>query len=609
MIFLSLPFAAQGITLAIALITLGVLEMASAAPVTAAEPMAPSVVKVVRTNDGYQLIRNGQPYFVKGAGGDSELPLLESVGGNSVRTWGADNLQPLLDQADKLGLTVTVGIWLGHEEQGFDYHNAQQVQAQYEAARKVILEYRDDPAVLIWAIGNEMEGYGQGDDPAIWSAVENIARMVKELDPNHPTMTVIAEIGGQRVQSIDRYCPDIDIIGINSYGGAPSLGERYRAAGGTKPYILTEFGPPGVWELGKNSWGVVPEATSTQKAELYRKAYEGAVESEPGLCLGSYAFLWGHKQEATSTWFGMLLPDGSRLAAVDTMGELWSGRAPAYPCPVIKNLSLNGQSQVGPGAMVTADLDAESPCHSPLSVRWVLQADPGATSVGGVPQAVPRTFPNAVLSADSAHATIRMPDENGGYRLYAYIEDDHKGAAVANIPLYVAGGRAASNVPLTVYGDGDPSSAFTPSGWMGDTSALKIDQSCATDPHSGNACIRVDYNSPTGWAGVAWQDTPGDWGSGPGGRDLTGATRLSFWARGQQGGEEVSFSMGLLGRDKPYGDSASAKLGTVALGQTWQHYEIDLSGQDLSRIKTGFVFVVTGQGRPVTFYLDDISYQ
>ena len=90
-------------------------------------------------------------------------------------------------------------------------------------------------ALLLWAVGNEMEGYEEGSNPKIWKAVNDIAAMIKELDPNHPTMTVTADIGGGRIKSINELCPDIDIHGVNSYGGAPSLLDRYRAAGGTKP--------------------------------------------------------------------------------------------------------------------------------------------------------------------------------------------------------------------------------------------------------------------------------------------------------------------------------------------------------------------------------------
>ena len=80
-------------------------------------------------------------------------------------------------------------------------------------------------------------------------------------------------------------------------------------------------------------------------------------------------------------------------------------------------------------------------------------------------------------------------------------------------------------------------------------------------------------------------------------------------ARGAQGGEIVTFQFGLLGKDKTYSDTGSGKLEKVALTKEWKKYTIDLTGKDLARIKTGFSWVVAGQGHPLTFYLDDIRYQ
>ncbi len=572
-------------------------------------------VRLVKQEGGYKLLRGGKPYFIKGAGGDGSKPLLRDCGGNSFRTWGADNLEPQLAEAQKLGMTVTVGMWLGHKDNGFDYHNPQQVAAQYESAHQAILRYRNAPSLLLWAVGNEMET-GQGDDPAVWTAVEQIAALAKKLDPNHPTMTVVAEIGGNTVANINRYCPDIDIIGINTYGGAPSIPERYRTAGGVKPYVVTEFGPPGTWELPKNSWGVVPELTSTEKADRYRTAYQKAIAGQP-LCLGSYAFTWGNKQEATATWYGMLLPDGSRLGAVDAMTALWSGQPPAHPCPVIHSLQMTGADRVAPGAKVQATLDVSAPGADPLKVDWVLQADPMTYHTGGATEATPPTFPEAILQADKTHVEVQMPAGGGGYRLYVFIHDTHGGAAVANVPLFVTGdnpvalpvGRKAT-LPFALYGAGVTGDApYVPSGYMGNISAVKLDEHSTESPHSGKTCLKAQYTGSDAWGGLVWQSPANDWGALPGGWNLTGAKKLSFWARGAQGGEVVSFQFGLLGKDKTYPDTGTGKLDKVAMTKDWKRYTIDLQGQDLSRIKTGFAWSVVAQQHPVTFFLDDIRFE
>src|SRR5690348_9550075 len=92
-----------------------------ASPKTTHDESQTVVVDLVKTDQGFQLLRDGRPYFIKGAGGDGSRKALVAAGGNSLRTWGADKLQGVLDEAQQLGLTVAVGIWLGHERHGFDY--------------------------------------------------------------------------------------------------------------------------------------------------------------------------------------------------------------------------------------------------------------------------------------------------------------------------------------------------------------------------------------------------------------------------------------------------------------------------------------------------------
>lgn len=578
-----------------------------------AKPTEPSTVRLIGKGGTFQLTRNGQPYFIKGVGGDGSRKLLVQSGGNSIRTWGADHLQQVLDEAQQLGLSVTVGFWLGHERHGFNYNDADQVAAQAEQVEKTVEKFKSHPAVLIWALGNEMEG--QGDNPAIWLAVNHLAGIVKRIDADHPTMTVVAEIGGNKVKNVHRFCPDIDILGINSYGKATSVPRRYREAGGTKPYILTEFGPAGTWESAKNSWGLVPEKTSTEKAIAYRDTYLQAVESPKGLCLGSYAFLWGTKQEATATWFGILLPDGTRLAAADVLTEMWTGRPPGNLCPRIDRLALTGPDDVDPQTTIAVTLKTSDPEQDPLKIRWVLQKEAEVFGEGGDTEPVPPSFPESILKADLDGVEIQLPDDGGSYRVFVYVTDDHGGGATANVPVHVKGpsipqSTKVAGLPLVVYGEPDqPKAPFAPTGWMGNSKAMKLTERCEANPHSGKHCLRVDYTANDNWCGVVWQSPANDWGDRPGGWNLSGAKRLSFWARGERGGEIITCEFGILGKDKRYHDTGRAKLERPKLTTEWQLFTIDVSQLDMTRIKTGFVFTVTAGGRPVTFYLDDIQYE
>jgi len=418
---------------------LGTLVAWSGLVAFAGAAAAPVRVEVVKSGAGWQLRRDGKPYFIKGGGGGGSKELLAQLGGNSFRTWGVgDRTQAELDEAQKLGLTVTLGIWLRHTSDGFDYHDAKQVADQFEKSRQAIQRYKDHPALLSWGIGNEMEGYKAGDDPAIWKAVEDIAALAKQLDPNHPTMTVIAEVGGARVKSIHELCPHIDIVGINSYGGVVSIGERYKKAGGEKPYVVTEFGPPGTWECQKNSWGIPIEPSSTRKGEIYRQSYLKGVQAQKDLCLGSYVFTWGHKQEATPTWFGLFLPDGTQLEAIHTMAELWSGHAPANRCPKIDAPKVD-TDQASPGQTLLATVNLSDPDGDSLAVKWVLSGEVTKRSEGGAKEAPAPEYPDAIVNADEHKATVKMPQEPGTYRLFVYARDGHGNGAVANTALRVTG--------------------------------------------------------------------------------------------------------------------------------------------------------------------------
>lgn len=579
---------------------------------TASNVTAQSRVTIQEDAGEYQLLRNGKRYVVRGVGGNSYLEQLAAAGGNSIRTWSTDGLGELLDKADEHGLTVCVGMWLGHERHGFDYQNEASVTKQLNDCLASVRKYKDHPAVLLWAVGNEMEG--DGKNPAIWYAINHIAREIKRIDPNHPTMTVIAELGENenKLHSIARFCPDIDIVGVNSYGGISSLAERYERSGIAKPYLVTEHGPHGPWEVGKTRWGSPIEASSTEKAKSYANGYQNTVIEQPGLCLGSYAFLWGHKQETTATWFGMLLPDGSRLGAVDSMTEAWTGKAAPNRCPRIDSLTVGRAGGLKPGEKIEAQLGASDPEGDQLDIEWILRQDGGTIGVGGDYQAEEASFAEAI-SAKGMSASMTIPEGGGGYRLFAYVKDGHGGAAVANVPLYVDAPikpipATKAKLPLIVYGE-KAGTGYIPAGYMGSAEAITMTIDSTEQPFQGETCLKVEYNASDNWGGVLWQSPPDDWdGSRPGGYNLEGAAAVEFFVRGAEGGERVSFMLGVIESDKPYRDSAKAELKDVRLTTEWQKMRIPLNGLDLSRIKTGFGWSLAGQGKPVTFYLDDIRY-
>ena len=568
----------------------------------------PVPVELRQIDGNWQLLRDGKPYQIRGAGGDGPLDRLAAAGANSIRTWNAVNVGPVLDEAHALGMTVTVGIWLEHERHGFDYSDKQQVRAQLEQAREAVLRYKDHPALLLWGVGNEMEVPESGDDPRIWAAVNDVAAMIKELDPHHPTMTVTAEIGGGRIEMVHRHTPAIDIHGINAYGAASSVARRMREGGATKPYVITEFGPAGSWEVPTTDWGAPFEQTSTQKADFYRQSYQQSVLDNPGMALGAYAFLWGAKMEGTATWFGMWLDDGSRLAVLDTMTELWSGELPADLAPTIEPVTIDVATELDPGAEITATTLVDDPEGQPVSLRWVLRPESGDYATGGDFRPALRDIDDAVLEAAGGTAKIRMPEDPGAYRLFAYASDPAGNAATANIPLLVKG-VPGTQFPVSVYEERFEHMPWTPSGIMGNAKSLSLDGGWKESVFEGSNAIRMHYTGHKGWVGVAWQHPPNNWGDVDGGFDLTGASALEFWVRGETGGEKASFGVGLLDKDAGYPDSVIVKTRMIELGPEWKKLRIGFEeGDDLSSLKVGFVVTLEGQRNPVTIYLDSVRF-
>ncbi len=163
-------------------------------------------------------------------------------------------------------------------------------------------------------------------------------------------------------------------------------------------------------------------------------------------------------------------------------------------------------------------------------------------------------------------------------------------------------------LPFAIYEDGLANPPYTSSGWMGNTAAVKVDNKDATKPHTGKTCIKITYSDPDKWAGVRWQNPTNDWGDLVGGYNLTGAKKLTLWARGEGGGEKVKVGFGGIPKDKKFFDTAQGEL-DLTLTTDWKQYSINVSKMDLTRIKTGFSWFLVGQNAPVTFYLDNIRWE
>lgn len=428
----------------LALLGLGVVSMIlGASQSSAGDTRDPARVEVVRNDDGWELLRDGTPFEIRGAGGSAPLEILRSIGGNAIRTWGAEDLrrvQPsgrtLLGEADEHGVAICAGFWMEHPRHGHDYDDPAFVEAQLDELRAFVREYRDEPSILIWGVGNEVE---LGADPRrILTEMNRAAREVKEIDPSRPTMVVIAEIGDDKVRLFDELCPDVDILGINSYAGMGSLPRRLREAGYDGPYIVTEYGTPGHWETGSTPWGAPFEPTSTQKARFLDEVYDKTIDGDPN-CLGGFAFAWGWKQEVTDTWYGLFTPSGEMTQRIEVLREKWTGSPGNNLCPTIEPIRIPATdlNAVAPGRTITARVEARDPDDDELEYRWLVRAVPTTQTVGGDHQDVPPAIDVTIDEPSPGNAVVRVPATPGAYRLFVFVTDGKGHAATANVPFRV----------------------------------------------------------------------------------------------------------------------------------------------------------------------------
>jgi hypothetical protein len=404
---------------------------------------AGSKVELRQSADRWELLRNGEPYRILGVGGPGPLVLAKESGANSVRFWGIQQLEETdasgktnLEQIEELGLTFSAGIWLEHERHGFSYLDPEMVQKQRQKVRDAVRRYKDHPNLLVWGLGNEMEIFpGLPEAVRVWKEVEELAKIVKEEDPDHPVMTVIAGADERKVREIMEHYPSIDILGINAYSGAAGTGLRLRGLGWKKPYVITEFGPPGHWEVAKTAWGAPLEPTANEKAAQYFATLQSAMEDKEGMCLGSYAFLWGQKQETTPTWYGMLLPTGEKLPAVDAAVRQWTGKWPANRSPKIESLRFkSGADRAKAGTRLEAVAAVSDRDDEALTYEWTVMAESTDIKHGGDAESVPPSFPDALEAGTGPECAVTLPAA-GAYRLFLVVRDGRGGASTANLPF------------------------------------------------------------------------------------------------------------------------------------------------------------------------------
>lgn len=236
-----------------------------------------------------------------------DFQLMKDLGVNTLREYyqpAKPKREVFRKMFEQYGFRLALGNFLGKYTlgsgapwiEGTDYENPVHQKNMMQSVREMVLEYKDEPYILMWVLGNE-NNYGVASNAdkkpeAYFKFVNDVAKMIKALDPNHP----VAVCNGDTLflDIFARYAPDVDIFGANVYRGDYGFGsfwEQVADAAG-KPAMITEYGAPA---YAKH---LTREQAEDEQAKYHQGCWNdidlnrGGNKEGAGNALGGFVFEW-----------------------------------------------------------------------------------------------------------------------------------------------------------------------------------------------------------------------------------------------------------------------------------------------------------------------------
>lgn len=395
---------------------------------------------------GFDLYVNGEQAYIKGVGGTNKIDLAARNGSNAFRTWGGNinTISRDIKLASENNMFIMQGISLPKDPASYADDNFKAKTMQ--TVRAIVETFKDDPNILIWGLGNEIELGGKNNTADSWGFVEELARMIKSIDSRHLVATVITH-NPRALDSIAKYAPSLDLIGINSYGSIGQVEEIVERSSYKGPYMITEWGPTGWWESPITEWGAPIEQTSEEKRVVYEDRYNNYIFGSKR-CLGSFVFLWGQKEERTPTWFSMFVENdvpglplkGEKTPMVEAMERVWKRTEPPQTAPVVNNFTINGKKGIESpyvkkdqslvGEVKVFDKEGDT-----LTYVWEILKE--ATVLGSGGSYEPRPDRVGEVVTTEINKLTNSISEHGNYRLYVYVLDNTGFVSTANVPFQI----------------------------------------------------------------------------------------------------------------------------------------------------------------------------
>ena len=434
-------------------------------------------VYVERSESGFQLIRNGEPFFIQGAGGDSYFKELAEIGGNTIRIFDTSNLENKLDEAHKHNLAVIVDIPLPRYNETYNLYDDEDENAILkQEIKELVQQHKNHPALLIWNLGNEINYPFVFRKNDFIKTFNELVSLIQTVDPNHPVSTSIEGVSRKAMSSIYIHSPVIDLLSFNTFGNTKLVNSNFAQISflfGPRPYFFSELGPDGPWESRSTSWGAPIEATSSKKSELFSTRINIIKDNEDSACIGSLIFYWGTKLERTHTWFS-LFRDGYKSEIVNVIEAMWnqSDTSPkssgmdyvmvntkgsqddiVYSSDDLSNSGtspkLSGMNYMlvnkkgahdniifAPGELSNAEIIFHENTNDSVHIDWEIFPEAWYSDTGEIVSNNYKPI-NTFVSYEKNKSTFLAPVKEGPYRIFAYVYNQDGSFATTNTPFYV----------------------------------------------------------------------------------------------------------------------------------------------------------------------------
>lgn len=583
-----------------------------------------SQTTIQKTDSKWELLVNGKPFHIKGVtfgfdkdvnNYDNYFQDLSSIGVNSIRTWATGkNTSKLLDAANKYNIKIMMGIWMRHgrpgmeDDDSFDYlEDKKGMEDMYENAIQVIENYKNHPAVLTWTIGNEVYLNMNTDEEklAYSKFLEKICSAIKKIDTNHPIVSVEAWTFG--LDWWQKYVPSIDIYGLNSYGsGVDLLSQELIKRNIDKPYIITEFGVTGEWDIKSKINGIEIEPSDKQKYDAIIKGFHHWNSNKPNN-LGLYVFHYASGNKFIAPWLFTHVQNKTR-PQYWAIREAYTGQKPVNNVPIIEKFQLQN-SKENSTTWVSVDLQVSDIENDDLKINFYYNQRTGSRKR--------RDQINKLLHRGSLENgfEIQLPKVHGAIKVYAYVADSSNNLGIESTSIVVVDNDEKNRkylvpkvkLPFFVYRDGIEN-PYQPSGYMGNYKSMTVDMNYNEDVQSGESSIKINYNDDNNWYGLTLVDPANDWGNILGGYDISGAKKFSFWAKASRENVYATIGFGLIDDNKPFPDTAKKSI-KLKLKTYWKKYTINLRKLDLSCIRSGFTLFSSANNFPQDIFIDNIVFE